>query len=87
MVVACNGSVQVMGEWVECDRQMANFLANLRRLLILPHMLCALIRHIAGLWSSHFRQHISSKKDYMKEDLSEKWHMKNEHQRRLCDKG
>ena len=29
MVVACNGSVQVMGERVECDRQMANFLSNL----------------------------------------------------------
>lgn len=41
-------------------------------------MLCALIRHIAGLWSSHFRQHISSKKDYMEEDLLEQW---------LCDKG
>ena len=61
-----------MGEWAECDRQMANFLSNLRRPLILPHMLCALVRHIVGLCSSHFRQHISSKKDYMKEDLSEK---------------
>lgn len=78
MVVACNGSVQVMGEWAECDRQMSNFLSNLRRPLILPLMLCALIRHIVGLWSSHFRQQISTKKDYMKEDLSENWHMTNE---------
>lgn len=82
-----------MGEWAECDRQMANFLPNLRGPLILPHMLCALIRHTAGLWSSHFRQRISSKKDYMKEYLSEKWHMKNDvvktkqkkHQHRLYD--
>lgn len=76
MVVACNGSVQV-GERVECDRQMANFLSNLWRPLILPHMLCALIRHIAGLWSSHCRQHISSKNNYIKEDLSEKHHIKS----------
>lgn len=67
-----------MGEWAECDRQMANFLPNHRGPLILSHVLCALIRHGAGLSSSHFKQHISNTKDYMMEDLPEKWHIKND---------
>lgn len=79
MDVAYNGSVQVMGEWAVCDIKMANFRSNLRRPPILPHMLCALIRHIAGLLSSHFRPNISSKKQ-------QEGRSTEKHQHRLCYK-
>lgn len=67
-VVACNGSVQVMEEQAEWDRQMANFLPIHWRPLILTHMVCTHMkqcRTLALIKSSAF----SSKKDYTEQNL------------------